>query len=169
MSPFVSVVHCGWICCGSHSERGTSVPASSRGRQMEWCYRSVTNIVTLYFFQIHQRCRVEQGCIPEGCVRPTHWPYGWGGRAWQGGMCVASGVRGRGHACHACPPANRMTDACKTLPCRKLRLRVVTSMHLAWLTHTHSYKISLWVFHLHTNGNPQIHLWVLYLFAGINV
>ena len=167
MSPFVSVVHCGWICCGSHSERGTSVPASSRGRQMEWCYRSVTNIVTLYFFQIHQRCRVEQGCIPEGCVPPTHWPYGWGGRAWQGGMCVAGGVRGREHAWQegacvaggvhgrgarlACmPPVNRMTDAWKTLPCRKLRLRVVTSMDLAWLKHTHSYKTSLWVVHLRT-------------------
>ena len=35
--------------------------------------------------------------------------YGGGAHAWQGGACVA-----------ACPSMNRMTDRCKTLPCRNL-------------------------------------------------
>ena len=185
MSPFVSVVHCGWICCGSHSERGTSVPASSRGRQMEWCYRSVTNIVTFYFPKFISDVGLNLDVFQKDAYRPlidhiVGGVHGMGEFVWRT-VCVAGGIHGRrghvwqgvcmagGHAWHACPPENRMTDACKTLPCRKLRLRVVTSMDLAWLTHTHSYKISLWVVHLRTNGKPQIHLWVLYSLAGINV
>ena len=67
-----------------------------------------------------------------------------GGHVWQRGACMAGGVHGRGHvwqrgSCmaersmrgrgvhgmHALSPLNRMTDTCKTLPCRELCLWVV--------------------------------------------
>ena len=42
--------------------------------------------------------------------------------------CVAGGMHGEGCACLGVVHAwDRMTDACKILPCRKLRLRAVIS------------------------------------------
>ena len=65
------------------------------------------------------------------CGRGRHaWQGGMQGRGvcvWQGGM-RAGGMHGEGCACLGVVHAwDRMTDACKILPCRKLRLRAVIS------------------------------------------
>ena len=46
--------------------------------------------------------------------------HGRGMCTWQGACMVGAHMHGRGACVAACPSVNRMTDRCKTLPCRNL-------------------------------------------------
>ena len=104
-------------------------------------YNKVHNGSFTHFICYSQRHHWHSGkqvCIPIGCASPTCWTYPWWGRGvciqgvWADPLkvCLQGGVVAQTpQSCHLwcmqVPPMDRQTPV-KTLPCPKLRLRVVT-------------------------------------------
>ena len=69
-----------------------------------------------------QKQRIEQECIPVGCVPADRRPYA--------GVCFPGGggpPSSRGGLLARPPPVNRMTDRCKNITLAKTSFRPVTS------------------------------------------